>query len=162
LAPAATITGRIIWITGVAGSGKTALGVALCARWPTRPSPIHLDGDRWREILGPFGVGYEPAQRLAIGAALARLSMALAAQGASVVVSTISCFAEIGELLAASAVPVVRVHMRAQPGVLAARRPDLYPIDSAVVDRTWPYTVEHELHSDQGLSAEQLADRLLA
>ena len=151
---------RIFWITGVAGSGKSSLARALCERWPGARAPIHLDGDRWREILGVFGRGYEPDDRRAIGLALARLTLELASQGSDVVTATISAYAEIGAVLEQSSVPILRVHMLAAVETLRLRRPHLHRELSA--HEAWPYAVDRQLWSDRGQSPIELAEFLLA
>lgn len=153
---------RIIWITGVAGSGKSTLATALCARWSSLPRPVHLDGGRWREILGSLGMGFGPNERLAIGSALARLAVELSDQGVSVVASTISAFAEVGAILDRARVPVLRVRMHADRAVLARRRPEIHTEAQTRIDLPWPYRVDRELRSDQGLTADELADALLS
>jgi len=150
---------RIIWVTGVAGSGKSSLAQALCDRWPGVRRPVHLDGDRWREILGTLGQGYAPDDRRAIGLALAQLTLELASQGVDVVSSTISAHTDIGAALRLAMVPVMRVRMLAAVETLRLRRPHLH--HDLVEHEAWPFAVERELWSDRGQSAQQLAELLL-
>lgn len=151
---------RIIWITGIAGSGKTSVARALVERWPGGRRPVHLDGDRWREILGTFGRGYELADRLAIGLALARLTLELASQEFDVVASTIAAHAEVGAVLEQAGVPVLRVRMLAAVETLRLRRPRLHR--DLTAHEPWPFAIDRELWSDRGQSPAELADLLLA
>jgi ABC-type cobalamin/Fe3+-siderophores transport system ATPase subunit len=146
---------RLIWITGAAGSGKTSL--ARCLQTQV-PSALLLDGEDWRSILGEFGAGYADSDRRRIGCALARLAVALAEQGALVIVATISKHPDVGLLLAQRALVVRLV---ADDAVLRARRPHLESdmLRSQNAD-PWPFAVDLTLTSDR-LSTASMANRIL-
>jgi adenylylsulfate kinase-like enzyme len=91
--------GSVIWITGLSGSGKTTLAkefVALLRR--SGQTVIVLDGDELREV---FGAAATNAQnhgregRFALAMQYAHLCRVIAAQGLTVVISTISLFREV-------------------------------------------------------------------
>ena len=85
--------GRVIWITGLSGAGKTTLARALL---PLLPQPrLLLDGDALREALALLGGGYERADRLKLALTYARLCLLAAGQGQQVVCATISLFHEV-------------------------------------------------------------------
>jgi adenylylsulfate kinase len=85
--------GRVIWITGLSGAGKTTLARALL---PLLPQPrLFLDGDALREALAPLAGGYGRADRLKLSLTYARICLLAAGQGQQVVCATISLFHEV-------------------------------------------------------------------
>jgi adenylylsulfate kinase len=84
----------IIWLIGLAGSGKTTIGRALFSRMKaTWPNTILLDGDGIREVMGN-DLGYSQADREKNGWRLCRLGKYLADQGQHVIVCILSNFPE--------------------------------------------------------------------
>lgn len=84
--------GRVFWITGLSGAGKTTIATALAARLRAVGAPvILLDGDTLRAILAP-AAGYDPEARLQLAMTYARLCAELASQGMIVICATISMF----------------------------------------------------------------------
>jgi adenylylsulfate kinase len=86
-------TGRVIWITGFSGAGKTTLARALMPRLPERG--LLLDGDALRAVLGQTACGYGHEERKQLAFLYARLANMLARQGTTVVVATISLFHDL-------------------------------------------------------------------
>lgn len=84
--------GRVIWITGLSGAGKTTLAKAL---QKALPGSLLLDGDELREALGASGQGFDAESRRRLALSYARLAGLLARQGATVIVATISLFHEV-------------------------------------------------------------------
>lgn len=84
--------GRVFWITGLSGAGKTTLGRALQG---ALPGSLLLDGDELREALGASGQGFDAESRRRLALSYARLAGLLARQGATVIVATISLFHEL-------------------------------------------------------------------
>lgn len=86
--------GRVIWITGLSGSGKSTLAQILAKN--LKPPVVVLDGDELRDALGAVSPGaLEREQRLALARRYGALCKILASQGLTVVIATISMFAEI-------------------------------------------------------------------
>lgn len=91
--------GAVYWITGLSGAGKTTLAVRLVELLRARGLPVvFLDGDELREVFGavaanPQNHGREG--RLALAMQYAHLCRVIAAQGLTVVISTISLFREV-------------------------------------------------------------------
>jgi len=89
------VAGRVYWITGLSGSGKTTVGLALWKRLrEAGRSALFLDGDALRGVIAEdLGHGIESRRRSAMRNA--RLCRLLASQGEDVVCSTISLFHEV-------------------------------------------------------------------
>lgn len=84
--------GRVIWITGLSGAGKTTLARALLEQLP---GAVLLDGDELREALDAADNGFDATSRKKLALTYARLARLLARQGLTVVVATISCFHQV-------------------------------------------------------------------
>lgn len=87
-----TSCGRVIWITGLSGAGKTTLARALLGHLP---GAILLDGDALRQALGAADSGFDAAGRKRLALTYARLAGLLAHQGLTVLVATISLFHDV-------------------------------------------------------------------
>ena len=91
--------GKVIWVTGLSGAGKSTLATGLSAELKRRGEQvILLDGDTLRKILhnkidntDQFTLAY----RLELAMSYSRLCKALADQGFTVIISTISLFKEV-------------------------------------------------------------------
>ena len=83
--------GGVIWLTGLAGSGKSYIAQALYEKLRENFNHIiHLDGDAFRELLGHFG--YEKQERIKVSLKKAQFAHFLSSQGMIVIVSAISMF----------------------------------------------------------------------
>jgi adenylylsulfate kinase-like enzyme/phosphohistidine swiveling domain-containing protein/transcriptional regulator with XRE-family HTH domain len=91
----ATSTGRVYWITGLSGAGKTTVGRELCRRLRGAGySVIMLDGDVTREVIAE-DLGHSTSHRRSSAMRNARLCRLLASQGTDVVCMTISLFHKV-------------------------------------------------------------------
>lgn len=86
-------SGRVIWITGFSGAGKTTLAKALVPHLGERVAL--LDGDELREVLDPAWCGFDRTSRRRLAFTYARMARLLARQGFTVVVATISLFHDL-------------------------------------------------------------------
>jgi cytidine diphosphoramidate kinase len=89
---------NVFWITGLSAAGKTTLGGILTEYLRNEGrSVVMFDGDEMREALGLTSSDYRREARLTIAYKYARLARMIAAQGVTVVVSTVSLYKEIHE-----------------------------------------------------------------
>ena len=91
--------GRVIWITGLSGAGKSALAHELVARLRASGDVVvMLDGDELREVFGAVSVNlknHNREARLALAIQYAHMCRILAQQGLTVVIATISLFKKV-------------------------------------------------------------------
>ena len=93
------MVGKVIWITGLSGAGKTTLATELvsCLR-DNNDKPVLLDGDVFRDLLKlPNLMVDEHSREVRISLALkyGLMCQLLASQGITVVIATISMFEEV-------------------------------------------------------------------
>jgi len=86
------MSGAVIWITGLPGSGKTTVAQTLLPLLDDRF--ILLDGDIIREVLGKE-TDYTQTSRHALAFIYARLSKMLADQDVNVICATVSMFDDV-------------------------------------------------------------------
>lgn len=87
--------GRVYWITGLPGSGKTTLGMALYYKLKeTHDNVLILDGDILKEFVSDT-VGYSPDDRIQRARKYSNICKILSDQGIWVVICTVAMFDEI-------------------------------------------------------------------
>ena len=87
--------GKVIWITGLSGSGKTTIASEVVKQFEDDGLKVCIiDGDGIREAMGN-DLGYHFDDRLKSAYRMSRLANMLSQQGLNVVVATISLFKEI-------------------------------------------------------------------
>jgi glutamine kinase len=87
--------GRVYWITGLSGAGKTSIGRALAAHLEVSGSRVvFLDGDTLRAAVSS-DLGYSAEDRRSAAMRNGMLCRMLAQQGLDVVCSTISLFHDV-------------------------------------------------------------------
>jgi adenylylsulfate kinase-like enzyme len=87
------MTGRVYWITGLPGSGKTTIGIKLYYAVKEKVQHIVLlDGNMVKKIFGPEEVDYTKEGRRKRAFQYAELCKLLAEQGITVVCCTVAMF----------------------------------------------------------------------
>lgn len=155
----------ILWITGLAGSGKTTLADAIAALLADHDGGIvRIDGDRVRADLGDAGRGYTREQRLAVARQIAGRALDASRAGHCAIVSTISLFHAIHAHNRASGEDYFEVLLACDPSLrmrrLAARRPLQGPQVGGEIAPEFPLQPHLRLESDAG-DASTLAQYVL-
>ncbi len=120
-APSEPAPGRVFWITGLAGAGKSAVGTRLHDRLKAQgPAVVLLDGDELRQTIAP-DLGFTRAERLESGRRNGRLCRLVSAQGIDVICATISMFRECHEWNRAHLPRYFEIYLRVPMEVLIAR-----------------------------------------
>lgn len=90
---------KVIWITGLSGSGKSSLASLLSSHLRAQGmAVVMLDGDELRDVFGAFTPNtknHSRQGRLTLAMQYARLCLLIAGQGVVVVIATISLFKEV-------------------------------------------------------------------
>ncbi len=113
--------GRVFWITGLSGSGKTTISRLFYKRLKSeKREVVLLDGDELRVVLGiAANYSYEERRRLAF--IYCRLCKMLADQGHDVVIATISMFYECHQWNRSNQSYYYEIYLRASMQVLKKR-----------------------------------------
>lgn len=116
-----SISGAVVWITGLPSCGKSTLATALSARLRAQGrAACVLDGDEVRAALVPQP-GYSDEERDAFYATLARLAALLAGQGLVAVVPATAHRAAYRAEARVLAPRFVEVHVDVDPAECARR-----------------------------------------
>jgi adenylylsulfate kinase len=111
----------VVWITGLAGSGKTTLGKRLAAELRAQGrAVVHVDGDGVRSLMGS-DLGYGTRDRIDNAYRIARLCKFLQDEGVLVVCSTMSLYPEIWQFNRNNLQPYLQVFLDVPMDVLAER-----------------------------------------
>lgn len=88
--------GRVFWITGLSGAGKSENAARLADYLRARGRAcILLDGDGIREIVSADKEAFSREGRLGLSLQYAKLCKLIASQGVDVVIATISMYSEV-------------------------------------------------------------------
>ena len=88
--------GRVIWITGLSGAGKSTIARATVKQLRTQgEQPVLIDGDEIRDAIRDPHTGHDPSSRLVNAYRICRLAKLLADQEHTVIVATMSIYHEI-------------------------------------------------------------------
>ena len=169
-AAAAGSSGRVFWITGLSGAGKTTIGRELWRRLrATGRSAILLDGDTLREVIAK-DLGHSHSNRRESAMRNARLCQMLSSQGHDVVCPTISLFHEVQRWNRQNIpnyreiylrVPMIELRRRDPKGIYAAaHRGDLPDVVGLDVPAELPETPDLTLDNFGELNSTAATDRI--
>jgi adenylylsulfate kinase-like enzyme/phosphohistidine swiveling domain-containing protein len=164
--------GRVFWITGLSGAGKTTVGRELSSRLRAAGHPVvFLDGDALRAVIAE-DLGHSAGHRRRSAMRNARLCRLLSAQGADVVCATISLFHEVqhwnrenipGYREIYLRVPIDELRRRDSKGIYAAaQRGDARDVVGLDVTAEVPETPDLVLDNYGPLDVATAVDRILA
>lgn len=160
-------SGKVYWITGLSGAGKTTIGRLLYQRLCLEKSNIvFLDGDILREVFGN-DLGHSKEDRFRSAMRNARLCKMLSDQGLDVVCATISLFHQCQEWNRANIfgyveifldVPVRILEKRDSKGLYRTEEDNLVGIH--IVPEP-PQSPDITILNDGSETPEQIVQRLL-
>jgi glutamine kinase len=165
-------SGRVFWITGLSGAGKTTLGQELCNRLRAAGRRVtFLDGDALRAVISE-DLGHNSDDRRRSAMRNARLCRLLAEQGSDVVCATISLFHEVqgwnrenipGYREIYLRVPIDELRRRDSKGIYAgAQRGDARDVVGLDVPAEAPKAPDLVLDNYGTLEVATAVDRILA
>ena len=170
-APSQPAPGRVFWITGLAGAGKSAVGSRLYDRLKAHgDAVVLLDGDELRQTIA-LDLGFTRAERLESGRRNGQLCRMISAQGIDVICATISMFRECHEWNRAHLPRYFEIYLRVTMEVLIARdQKNLYSralagevsnvtgVDLSVDE---PAVADAVIDNDGGLSLDEIVDDVI-
>lgn len=162
-------SGTVVWITGLAGSGKTRLSSLLEARLISDGLAVaRVDGDSFRKTQVPH-LGYSRGERRQCAMALAQHCAMLAAAHDVTIAATISLLHEVHELNRQLHERYIEVVLDVDAATLRKRRP--LPDDMAHVwvgqgiPAEWPLEphlrLGNNVEADLGPNVDTIRSRLL-
>lgn len=116
-------SGKVYWVTGLSGAGKTTLCRKLVAHVRAQGrSVVMLDGDELREAMGATNA-HTRQERLQLAMRYAHLCHMIAVQGVDVAIATISLFREVHEWNRANMPGYVEIYLHVPLEELKRRDP---------------------------------------
>jgi len=163
--------GRLYWITGLAGAGKSSVARRLFeVLKPQNLALVYLDGDSLREMFDAIGQ-YEEGQRHRISMNYARLSHLLTSQGIDVICATISMFDDVRDWNRKHISNYTEIYLEVSYSVLRKRNQhDLYHGQSGQqiknlvgfdIEAQFPKNPDIVLRNEGDETIEELTQRLI-
>lgn len=160
-------TGRVYWITGLSGAGKTTIGTALYQRLKEiKDNVVIFDGDKLRWAYGG-AFGYSDEERRNAAFCNARICHLLAEQGIDVVCCTIGMYDSVREWNRANNEKYTEVYLkvsietlmkRDKKGLYSSRAENLVGVTMNMEE---PKTPDLVIHNDGQERVEDIVERIL-
>ena len=162
------VMGRVYWLTGLTGVGKTTIAAALREELSSRGvSAILIDGDVMRRVLGKDLDDYAREDRLKLAMFYARLCHMLSIQGFTVICATISLFRNVQDWNRRNISNYIEVLVVAPHPILLARRQKNLCADNQMeqsehivgvdIDPEFPETPDIKIVNDGKVSLRRIA-----
>lgn len=114
-------TGRVYWLTGLSGAGKTTIGRLWYEKLKDEgETVVFLDGDELRQVFGD-DLGYSTTDRHKSAMRNSRLCALLAKQGITVVCCTISMFDSVRKWNRENILGYLEIYVKASMDTLYKR-----------------------------------------
>jgi len=166
---------KVFWITGLSGAGKTTFALKLASKLRSMGRlVVLLDGDELREIFkrnGESHARYKRADRVCLAFQYAKLCKMLSKQGVTVVIATISLFAEVHKWNRANILGYFEVYLRVPIEELKRRDPkgiyrsyfagELSNVAGLDLDIDEPESADLVLDFEKGREVHDLLNELL-
>lgn len=160
--------GRVYWITGLSGAGKTTIGTALYNKLrETKNNVVILDGDKLRGAYGgAFGYSEEDRRKAAL--CNAKLCNLLAEQGIDVICCTIGMYDSVRDWSRANNEKYTEVYLkvsmetlmkRDKKGLYSSRAENLVGLTMKMEE---PKTPDVLIHNDGQERVEDIVEQILS
>lgn len=155
--------GKVYWITGLSGAGKTTVGEIIYKRLKSiNPSIIYLDGDSLREVYGN-DLGYSIEDRRKCSMRNSRLCKMISEQGIDVICATISMFDECRNWNRRNIMYYDEIYLKVKLDVLKKRNSkNIYSnISDKIMSNVWGIDLEYEEPNNSDYVIENNGDESL-
>ena len=161
-------TGRLYWITGLSGAGKTTIGTALYEKLrETKSNVVMLDGDKLRGAYGD-AFGYSEEDRRKGALCNAKICHILTEQGIDVVCCTISMYDSVRDWNRANNEKYTEIYLKVNMETLMKRdKKGLYSsraenLVGVTINMEEPKTPDLVVNNDGSERVEDIVERILS
>ena len=161
-------TGRVYWITGLSGAGKTTIGTALYEKLrATKSNVVIFDGDKLRAVYGG-AFGYSEEERKKAAFCNGRVCNLLASQGIDVVCCTIGMYDSVRDWNRANNEKYTEVYLkvsmetlmkRDKKGLYSSRVENLVGVTMKMEE---PKTPDLVVNNDGSERVEDIVERIIS
>lgn len=161
-------TGRLYWITGLSGAGKSTVGAALYEKLSAKKNNVVIfDGDKLRGAYGG-AFGYSEDERRKAALCNAKLCNILTTQGIDVICCTIGMYDSVRDWNRANNEKYTEVYLKVKMETLMKRdKKGLYSshaenLVGVTMNMEEPKNPDVLVHNDGQERVEDIVERILA